>query len=411
MAHTIEAVETIRLESRPSILWTLLHTSEGLTGLGETWFGSETIEADVHSRIAPLLIGEEVTRIEQLNRQLRPYTGYCGSGAELRAVSAVDVALWDIAGKIAGMPICDLLGGRCRDSIVVYNTCAGPDYVSQSSDVRPGNFGLAASAASGDGQLAGRDFQDLDAFLNTADDLAASLLEMGIDSMKIWPFDFADSAQDGLAPSAKDMKVALEPFEKIRRAHGDRMRIKAELHGLWTLPGATAICKALEPFEVDWVEDPVWMDRTDDLAVLAATTPLPLAGGETIGGLGQMRDLLQSGGLSYPIVDVTWGGGITFAKKAAAMAEAHALPIAFHDCSGPVTLTASTHLALACPNVREQEITRGFYYSWYHEYVDAPPPIANGQISVTGKPGLGMSLQADVRDRPGSISRVSRTVN
>ena len=133
MAHTIDAVETIRLESRPSVLWTLLHTSEGMTGLGETWFGSETIEADIHSRIAPMLIGEEVTRIEQLNRQLRPYTGYCGSGAELRAVSAIDVALWDIAGKVAGMPICDLLGGRCRDSIVVYNTCAGPDYVSQSS--------------------------------------------------------------------------------------------------------------------------------------------------------------------------------------------------------------------------------------------------------------------------------------
>ena len=306
------------------------------------------------------------------------------------------------------MPICDLLGGRCRDSIEVYNTCAGPDYVSQSSDVRPGNFGLSAN---GDGQPAGSDFQDLDAFLNTADDLAASLLEMGIHSMKIWPFDFADNAKDGLVPSAKDMKVALEPFEKIRRAHGDRMRIKAELHGLWTLPAAIAICSALEPFEVDWVEDPVWMDRTDEFGLLAATTPLPLAGGETIGGLGQMRDLLQSGGITYPIVDVTWGGGITFARKAAAMAESHALPISFHDCSGPVTLTASTHLALACPNVREQEITRGFYYGWYHEYVDAPPPIINGQISVTGNPGLGMSLQADVRERPGSISRISRTVN
>lgn len=413
----ITALETVRLTERPSLVWVQVHTDEGVTGLGESWFGAEILEADIHGRIAALVLGEDPANIEALNRKMRPYAGYCGSGAEIRAVSAVDVALWDIAGKACGKPVCDLLGGRCRDDIAVYNTCAGPGYVSQSSDVRPRNFGLAPSADGNSSQAGvtqgfgapapGAEFQDLHGFLQRADDLAASLLEMGIDSMKIWPFDFADSAADGMTLNAREMKTALEPFEKIRKAHGDSMRIKAELHGLWTLPAAKSICHELEDYDVDWVEDPIWMDRTAQLPLLAQSTRLPIAGGETLGGLGQMQDLIAAGGIDHPIVDVTWGGGITFAKKAAALAESRALPIAFHDCSGPITLTASTHLALNCPNVREQEITRGFYYGWYHDCVDEVPPLADGKISVSGKPGLGLSLQPDIAQRHGAVVRRS----
>ncbi len=402
MSNKIIRIETLRPLSRTSLIWVLVHTSDGVCGLGESWFGSTTIEADIHSRIAPLLIGEDSSAIERVNQLLRPYTGYCGSGAELRAASAVDVALWDIAGQVAGLPLCDLLGGRCRDAVDVYNTCAGPDYVSQASDVRPGNFGLG-----GQSDLAGTVYQDLDAFMQSADELAASLLDMDICSMKIWPFDFVASAANGQTLSAQEMSTALMPFEKIRKAHGDRMRIKAELHGLWTLPAAINICQALEPLSVDWVEDPLWMDRTHQLSTLASASRLPIAGGETIGGLGQMHDLLNATAISHPIVDVTWGGGVTFAKKAAALAEAQALPIAFHDCSGPVTLTASTHLALSCPNVREQEITRAFYYGWYHDYVDTPPPLEGGKITVTGRPGLGMALQTDVARRDDVVVSVS----
>ncbi len=419
----ITALETIRLTERPSLVWVQVHTDEGVTGLGESWFGAEILEADIHGRIAALVLGENPANIEALNRKMRPYAGYCGSSAEIRALSAVDVALWDIAGKVSGLPICDLLGGRCREEIMVYNTCAGPGYVSQSSDVRLGNFGLQSgdskkpaannSGASPESGLQsaipapGTEFQDLHAFLECADDLATSLLEMGIESMKIWPFDFAGSAHDGLTLTATEMKTALNPFEKIRNAHGDRIRIKAELHGLWTLPAAKSICKELEAYDVDWVEDPIWMDRTAQLPLLAQATRLPIAGGETLGGLGQMQDLIAAGGIDHPIVDVTWGGGITFAKKAAALAESRALPIAFHDCSGPITLTASTHLALNCPNVREQEITRGFYYGWYHECVDEVPPVVDGKITVSGRPGLGLSLQPDIADRAGAVVRRS----
>ena len=309
----------------------------------------------------------------------------------MRALSAVEVALWDVAGKAAGRPLCDMLGGALHQTVPVYNTCAGPDYVSNASDVRPGNFGLP-------GEAAARRFEDLDAFLNRPADLAADLLEMGIKSMKIWPFDFAEDADKGEISDA-DLAKAVKPFETIRAAHGDRMRIKAELHGLWTLDAAIKICRALEPLEIDWVEDAVNMDRMDLLGALADTTSLPLSGGETLGGLGQIEDLITRGKVAVPIVDVTWGGGVSFAMDAAALAAAHRRPIAFHDCSGPVTLAVSSHLAMACPNVEEQEITRAFYYDWYGKAVTGLPRVAEGMISVPATPGHGVSLMPELSGR------------
>lgn len=397
----ITALETLRLGEHPNLVWVRVHTDEGLVGLGESYFGAAAVEADLHERIAALVLGEDPARIEQLNRRMRPYVGFAGTGAEIRALSAVDVALWDIAGQAQGRPICDLFGGRQREAIQVYNTCAGPSYVSKTSAVRPENFGLGAGGA--------RRYEDLDAFLHRADELAASLLEMGISSMKIWPLDLAAGAADGLDISSVDLKKGLGPFEKVRAAHGDNMRLKAELHGLWSLAAAKKICAALEPIGMDWIEDPIWMDRVWELPELAAATRAPLAGGETLGGTAQVQALMDTRAIATPIVDVTWGGGITFGRHCAALAQARGLPIAFHDCSGPITLAASTHLALAEPNVNEQEIARGMYFGWYAEMVDRPAPITNGMITVPAGPGLGVALQPGLEKRKDAISRVSRS--
>ncbi len=276
--------------------------------------------------------------------------------------------------------------------------------MSKTSAVRPENFGLNPGSGSAG---AARRYEDLDAFLHRADELAASLLEMGISSMKIWPFDLAAGAADGMDISAADLKKALAPFEKVRAAHGERMRLKAELHGLWSLTAAKKICAALEPIGMDWVEDPIFMDRLQELPALAAATRAPLAGGETLGGLGQVQELIDTRAVATPIVDVTWGGGVSFARKCAALAEARGLPIAFHDCSGPITLAASTHLALAAPNVREQEIARGMYFGWYAELVDRPPPVVKGMITVPPGPGLGLALQPGLEKRKDAVSRVT----
>lgn len=398
----ITAVETLRLEDHPNLLWVRVHTSDGISGLGETYFGAPASEADIHDRIAPIILGQDPSRIEYLNMKMQPYVGFTGSGAEIRALAAVDVALWDLAGKRANLPLCDLLGGRTRDKIQVYNTCAGPNYVSKTSAVRPDNFGTQNLDQN---EIL---YDDLNAFMEHPEDLAASLLEMGISSMKIWPLDLAAGALDGVDISTEDLKKGIEPFEKIRKAHGDKMRLKAELHGIWSLNAAKKIAAALEPLDMDWIEDPVWMDRTHDVSELSAFTKAPLAGGETLASLGQFKSLIDDGNIATPIMDITWAGGVTAARKIAALAEARSRPIAFHDCSGPVTLAVSTHMALSLKNVREQEIARGFYYNWYQEFVDHLPEIENGMITVSDRPGLGLDLVSDVFDRKDALHKITK---
>lgn len=398
----ITALETLRLDEHPNLLWVRVHTSDGVHGLGETYFGAPASEADIHDRIAPILLGQDPSRIEYLNMKMQPYVGFTGSGAEVRALAAVDVALWDIAGKRANMPLCDVLGGRVRNEIQVYNTCAGPNYVSKTSAVRPDNFGHQ------DDQKSQILYDDLNGFLEHPDDLASSLLEMGITSMKIWPLDLAKGAVDGVDISTEDLRKGIEPFEKIRKAHGDKMRLKAELHGIWSLNAAKKIAAALEPLDMDWIEDPVWMDRTHEVRELASYTKAPLAGGETLASLGQFKSLIDDGNIGTPIMDITWAGGVTPARKVAALAEARSRPIAFHDCSGPVTLAVSTHMALSLKNVREQEIARGFYYNWYQEFVDHLPGIENGMITVSDRPGLGLDLVPDIFDRDDAIHKITK---
>ena len=145
-----------------------------------------------------------------------------------------------------------------------------------------------------------------------------------------------------------------------------------------------------------------------EIAELAAATEAPLAGGETLAGLGQYKALIDEGNIATPIMDIVWAGGVTAARKVAALAEARSRPIAFHDCSGPVTLAVSTHMALSLCNVREQEIARGFYYNWYRDFVDHLPPIDNGMITVPDGPGLGLDLLPELFERGDAIHRVSR---
>ena len=386
----INAIETIRIEEFPNLLWVHVHTDEGLIGLGETFFGPGAAEAHIHETIAPILLGQDPRLIGRHHSKLIGYVGFAGASAEQRGRSAIDIALWDIWGKATNQPIHQLLGGAVRDDIRVYNTCAGYRYVRKSSGQGTENFGLSVQEGP---------YEDLDAFLNQADDLAHSLLEMGIDGMKIWPFDYAAESSNGHHISALDLDKALEPFAKIRNAVGDKMDVMAELHALWDRPNAVKIARALEQFNPYWVEDPVFMDHLGSLDRVARSTTAPIAVGETRGGVADYRYLLELDSLSLIIMDIAWCGGLTEAKKVAGMAEAWHVPVAFHDCTGPVALTASTHLALASKNCKIQEVVRAFYYGWYGELMTNLPPIKKGRISAPEGGGLGIQLQPDVLKR------------
>jgi L-alanine-DL-glutamate epimerase-like enolase superfamily enzyme len=394
----VTALETIRVPERPNLLWVQLRTDEGLTGLGETFYGPAAAEGHIHGTIAPYLIGKDPRNIEAHQAHLTGYIGFVGASAEMRGRSAVDIALWDILGQSTGLPLCDLLGGRVRENVRVYNTCAGHSYVQTRPVQGTANFGLDAAT--------GR-YEDLDAFLHRADELALSLLEQGITAMKIWPFDYAAERSGGYAISPAELEQALEPFAKIRKAVGSRMDIAAELHSLWCRPEAVKIARALEPFSPMWVEDPVFMDHMASIGEVARATRCPVAVGETRGGRADFRSLLELEALALVILDVAWCGGVSEARKIAAMAEAWHVPVAFHDCTGPVTLAVSTHLALNARNCPVQEMVRAFYFGWYATLVTALPPLHNGALTVPAGPGLGMALLPDISKRKDVSVRIT----
>jgi L-alanine-DL-glutamate epimerase-like enolase superfamily enzyme len=397
----ITAVETVQLEEYPNLLWVRLHTDAGLIGLGETFYAVRPVAEHIHETCAPWLLGRNPLEIDRISHHfLNTYLGFSGVGVEMRAASAIDLALWDLFGRFTGQPVYQLLGGASRDRVRVYNTCAGYQYVRAKPTQDTGNFGLPATL-----DRTRRPYEDLAAFMADAGALAESLLEMGITGMKIWPFDQAAEASNGTHISNADLKKALEPFAKIRKAVGDRMDIHVEFHSMWQLPAAIRIAQALEEFEPYWYEDPIKMNNLDALADYARRTNVWVTASETLGTRWAFRDLFQKQAVSVCMLDVGWTGGLTESKKIATMAESWALPVAPHDCTGPVLLTASVHLSMNCPNTLVQEVVRAFYYDWYGDLVTQLPPLQDGHITAPPGPGLGLDLQPGVLTRRDAIVR------
>ena len=391
----ITKLETIRVAEHPNLMWLEISTDEGIVGLGETFFGAKAVEAYIHETAAPLLLGKNPLEIDRIGRSLQHYISFIGAGAEVRGNSAIDIALWDIFGKVTNQPIAQLLGGFSRQQIRTYNTCAGTSYMKQGGQATA-NYGLEDVNR----------YADLDAFLNRADELAEDLLSEGITAMKIWPFDQAAEATGGQAIDAAALKSALSPFEKIRKRVGDRMEIMVEFHSMWQLLPAMHIAKALTPFETYWHEDPIRMDSLADLKRYADASPAPVCASETLSTRWRFKDLLLTDAAGIVMLDLSWCGGISEAKKIASMAEAWRLSVAPHDCTGPVVLCASTHLSLNATNALIQESVRAFYRTWYRDIVTALPEVKNGMITVPPGPGLGLALQPDL-DKRFSVSRQS----
>ena len=395
----ITQVETIRLGEFPNIIWTRLYTDEGLVGLGETFMGAAAVEAYLHEWAAPKLLGQDPLAIESRNRDITGYLGWRGSGVETRGNSAVDIALWDIFGKAANMPVHTALGGKSRDSIRIYNTCAGYQYVRSATNQTTANWGLGKKHGP---------YEDLQGFLNNAGELAQSLLSEGITAMKIWPFDMAAEKSHGQYISNADLDLALEPFKKIRDAVGNQMDIMVEFHSLWRLPMAQKIARTLKPFNTFWHEDAIRMDSLDLLKQYAVDCEALICASETLSYKWGFKDYLQTGVAGVAMLDLSWCGGLSEARKIAAMADAWQLPVAPHDCTGPVVWAASTHLSLHATNALVQESVRAFFTGWYKELVTELPVVEKGMISLNNKPGLGLELLPDLHKRADAVVRVSK---
>ncbi len=397
----ITALETLRIEEFGNIIFVLLHTDEGLVGLGETFMGPKAVEAYLHETVAPKIIGKDPLQIERINAELAGYyLGWRSAGVETRGNSAIDIALWDLFGKAHGKPLCDMLGGRSRDSIRVYNTCAGYKYIRDARAQSVANWHVGAQ---------GGPYEDLDAFLNRADELAHSLLEQGITGMKIWPFDIAAERSGGWDITSEELKRALEPFRLIRNAVGDRMDIMVEFHSLWSLPMAKKLAERLAEFDTYWHEDPFRLDNIRDLGEYAAHSKAWVCASETLSFTHAFREYLETGAAGVVMLDLSWCGGVSEARKIAGMAEAWHTPVAPHDCTGPVVYAASCHFSLHARNALIQESVRAFYTGWYNELATGLPHVKNGQVTVDfSVPGHGISLLPDLRKRPDAVSRLSK---
>ncbi|MCP4380716.1 MAG: mandelate racemase/muconate lactonizing enzyme family protein [Hyphomicrobiales bacterium] len=404
----IVAIETVRVSEFSNLLLLRLHTNEGLTGLGETFRNVGAIESYIHETLAPFLIGQNPLDREALSHGMartmgNHYKGFPTRSVEIRGNSAVDIALWDLGGKARNMPAFEMLGGLTNDKIAVYNTCAGAAYnnkarVDYDSEIWTRNSGRPPRIDA---------CEDLLLQVHDPARLAHELLDEGITALKIWPFDAIACKNRGLSITASELRDAIWPVEQIRRAVGDRIEILIEYHGLWQLAPALKIARALEEFDIYWHEDPLWMQNFDDLARYNDAVDTRLCGSENMGTLAWYREVFRRSSVDVANFDIAWIGGLTEGMKITHFAEAFDRPIAPHDCTGPVTLTANVHLLSASPNALIAETVRAYFQKFYPRIVTELPKVENGFVQTLTGPGLGTELRDDFLAREDVHTRIS----
>jgi len=342
--------------------WVRIHTDTGLCGLGETFPAPAAEKAVILNDYAPALLGRDPRDIERLWLDLFTRIQYRGwGGAEIRALSAVDVALWDLLAKCAGLPLYILLGGQCWDSVPIYNTCYDDSYDFNRQPV----------------------------------ELAKELMAARIHAMKIWPFDAVAIRNRGQSITPAEIAEASAPIRQIRQACGDKMQIMVEFHGFWNLPCALEIAHALEPYNVAWLEEMLPQDNIAAYEVLARQVKQPLCVSERLLTRWGYRELLERRAASIIMPDLAWCGGLSEARKIANAAQTMYLPVAYHNCGGPITHFASWHLAMATANLTILETVRRHYSERFVPVVTASGAPKDGRLGVPPGPGLGVDFRED----------------
>jgi len=367
----ITAIESLQWAEYPRLLVVRVHTDDGIIGLGETVDKVPGAKGALHGTVAPLVLGQDPLDIEGLWRFVMDNIMYHGyAGAELRALSTVEVALWDILGKKYDAPLYHLLGGKSRDRIPTYNTCIG--------------FGP---------------IQDYAAWHEDAGALARSLLDDGIKAMKIWPFDRFSEESFGQYISHQQVEEGLEPVRQIREAVGHEMEIGIECHFRWNRTSIERIARALEPYDILFLEDVLPAVYADEIKIISQRTSIPIIGSELLMTRWQLREWMEKHVAPILMTDPVWNGGIAETRKIANMAEAYGLPLVLHNVAGPICHAACMHLGAHIPNLYFVESVRAFYKTYFPVLSDLAPEVYDGQLSVPDGPGLGVSLRPDALER------------
>lgn len=384
----ITQIETIVPEEiMGNLVLVRIHTNKGLIGHGESYYTPHAVASTIHDWMARRLLGQNPLNIESHWRFLFERTSsFGGKGTELRALSAIDLALWDILGQFCEVPIWQLLGGKSRNEIPIYNSSGGKSYGVSKGQDKQGWPGHGLNGQPGN-------LEDYWAVIHQPEEYAKELIKEGYTGLKTWLFDeYARKPGGTLRISDSDLKKSLEPIKRIRDAVGNQIEIMVDGHGFFQLPAAIRIADALKEYQILWAEDILRMDNLDTLKVFSEKTSIPLAVSEMCNTIEDYRRVLEMGIADYIEIDPTWAGGISESVKITHLAQTYNIPVTYHDCTGPLTVYAGVQMSVANSNVVYQETVRAHIRTIYDSLIDNNLIIKNGFIEAPSSPGIGTAL-------------------
>jgi galactonate dehydratase len=391
----IVRIETAQAGDRAGLLYCRVHAENGLIGCGESYYIPRAVAAIIHDWMAPRLLGANALDTEGHWRFLYERAANFGArGAELRAISAIDLALWDIKGKAAQMPIWQLLGGKTQESLRIYTSVG---YGKQKPS--------PAGQWPGYGQMGPPEpLNDYWRAIHEPAQLAQELVNEGIQGLKLWPLDFAAHKPNGnIYVTYADIEKGLEPFAAIREAAGNKLELILDGHGFFQLPMAVRIAEAIRQYRPLCLEDVIRPDCIDTIKEFRRSSGLPIAVSEMLIGAEDYRLALEKGAADYIMIDPTWVGGISQTLRICDMAQAYNIPVMIHDCTGPLTMLAGLHVGIARNNVAWMETVRALLRVHYPRMVTALPLVAQGRMAAPDAPGIGCEWQDHIFQAPNEI--------
>ena len=338
-------------------LFVRVDTDEGIHGVGEGTLNgfAATVERAIHE-LQDAWLGLDPRHVESLLQAGVRDVYSDGAQIHMAAISAIEIACWDIVGKSVGQPVYELLGGRVRDRIRVY---ANGWY---RTDRTP------------------------EAVADRARDVAAR----GYTALKFDPFGADWRIQD-----RREEDVSIAIVEAVREAVGPDVDLMIEGHSRFSVATALRIADRLAAFRPAWFEEPVRHDHIGSIVEVGRRSPVPVATGESFSSLGQFADLLSHDAVHILQPEPLFLGGLWRTRQLAGMADAHYAVVAPHNAQGPVCSVVSSQLGACIPNFYVQESFDEFNADWSREIVDRPVLPIDGHLPVPSGPGLGIDLDWD----------------
>ena len=336
-----------------NFLFVVVDTDQGIYGVGEAGItGRELAVIGAIEHFKPLLIGQDPFRIEHIWQMLFRGGFFPAQRILTAAISAIDIALWDIKGKALGVPIYELLGGRVRDKVVAY----------------PHNSGA------------------------TTKHLVESCLQSKEEGWKFVRWGLPSNGE--ILKPRQAVLTAIEQFQAIREALGDDIELTFDVHTRLDLADTLWLCQEVETFRPYFIEDPLRSENPDSFKTLRLRTTVPLAAGEQFSSKWEFRQLIEEEWIDYARIDLCIVGGFTEARKIAGWCETHYIKLAVHNPLGPISTAACLQLNLASPNVGVQE------QPWppgtiLPDVVPVQPEWKDGYLLPSTLPGLGVEFDRE----------------